>query len=89
MCTLAVSTTVTTSGFTLAMGKLLDRLRENSSAYVMEETSAGYILVGVPEAAEEFNVLVRDLLDRAGEEFVVLPTTDGKTGYERVVLVPL
>ena len=55
----------------------------------MEETSTGYILVAVPEAAEEFNVLVRDLLDRAGEEFVVLPTTDGKTGYERVVLLRL
>lgn len=71
------------------MRKLLDRLKANASAFVMEETSTGYILVAVPEAAEEFNVLVRDLLDRAGEEFVVLPTTDGKTGYERVVLLRL
>ncbi len=71
------------------MVTLLDRLKVGSPAYVMSETEEGYLLIGAPDAKEQFSDLVRDLVNRGGDEFVVLPTSDGKTGYERVILLPL
>lgn len=71
------------------MDELLEQLRADASPCVVEQAQVGYILTRVPEAADAFNALVRDLLNRAGEEFVVLPTTDGSSGYDRAVLLPL
>jgi hypothetical protein len=70
------------------MGKILDRLKAGAPSYAIEEIGDGIVLIRTPAHAETFSMLVRDLLNTSGEEFVALPTTDG-SGYERVVLLPL
>lgn len=32
--------------------------------------------------------MVRDLLDHDPDDFVILPVTDGKTGYDRAIILP-
>ena len=72
------------------MGCLLERLKAGSTAYNVEPTGdGGFILVRDIEHAEEFTNLVRDLINRPTDEFVILPTSDGHTGYERAVILPL
>jgi hypothetical protein len=45
------------------------------------------ILVAREHHREAFSDLVRDLINRDTEEFVVLPVTDGGTGYDRAVIL--
>ena len=71
------------------MGRLLDRLRAGSPAYAVEDAGEGFVLVAVPDHRDEFSDLVRDLINRNTEEFVVLPVTDGGHGYDRAVILPL
>lgn len=71
------------------MGRLLDRLKRDDPAYRLETNSDGLTLVRRDGQADEFNKLARQLINDGGSEFVVLPITDGGTGYERVVLLPL
>lgn len=71
------------------MGGLLDQLRAGAPSYTVEETSAGLTLICQISHELEFSQLVRDLLNRNGSEFVVLPVTDGHQGYERAILVPM
>jgi hypothetical protein len=70
------------------MGKLLDRLKVASETYAVETAGDGFVLVAEQSHRVEFNALVRDLLSRQTDEFVILPVTDGGTGYARVVIVP-
>ncbi|WP_433949998.1 hypothetical protein [Brevundimonas bullata] len=68
----------------------MERLKAGSTAYNVEPTGdGGYILVRHEEHAEEFTQLVRDLINQPTDEFVILPTSDGETGYERAVILPL
>lgn len=71
------------------MGRFLDRLKRDDPAYRLEATDDGLTLVRREGQADEFNELARQLINEGGSEFVVLPITDGGTGYERVVLLPL
>jgi len=71
------------------MGRLLDRLKAGSPAYAVEEAGEGFVLVALAERRDEFSDLVRDLINRNTEEFVVLPVTDGANGYDRAVILPL
>ncbi|QCQ99135.1 MULTISPECIES: hypothetical protein [unclassified Brevundimonas] len=69
---------------------MLERLKAGSTAYNVEPTGdGGFILVRDIEHAEEFTNLVRALINRPTDEFVILPTSDGHTGYERAVILPL
>ena len=71
------------------MGKLLDKLKAGDPAYTLEVTGDGYVLVGDTDHRNEFDGLVRELLNRPTDEFVILPVTDGHTGYDRAIILPL
>ncbi len=72
------------------MGRLLDRLTAGSAAYNVEPSGdGGYVLVRDDGHAEEFSKLVRNLIDLPTDEFVILPISDGHTGYERAVILPM
>lgn len=72
----------------LAMGKLLETLKAASATYAVQTAGGGFVLVAGVAHRAEFNALVRDLLNRQTDEFVVLPVTDGGTGYDRAVILP-
>lgn len=71
------------------MERVLDKLRCESSAYRIECDDDGVTLVARDGLREEFSDVVRDLVEKAGEEYVAFPTADGDAGYERVFLLPL
>ena len=75
--------------FPFRMGRLLDKLIRGSPAYEVKAENDGFSLVGKPDRLDEFNDLVREAVDHAGEEFVVFPTSDGRHGYSRMFIVPL
>jgi hypothetical protein len=71
------------------MGCLLDRLKAGSTAYTVESTGeGGFVLFCREGHADEFTILVRDLVSRFPSEFVILPTSNGSNGYERAVVLP-
>ncbi len=71
------------------MGRLLDRLRQGTPACVVQPEKGGFTLVAKPRRLDEFNALVREAADHAGEDFVVFPTSDGRNGYSRMFVMPL
>lgn len=70
------------------MGRLLNRLQAGSDSYDLEETGYGFVLIRRVDCDDAFGNLVRHLVDWGGDEFVVLPVTDGGRSYERVILLP-
>lgn len=75
--------------FSSVMGKLLDKITAGSPIYAVESTGDGYVLVKRDLYSDDFDRLVRELLDRQTTEFVVLPVTDGSTGYDRAIILPI
>ena len=71
------------------MGKLIEKIVAGSPAYAVQSSAEGYVLIGESSYRDEFNVFVRELLNRQTEEFVILPVTDGHTGYERAIILPM
>lgn len=49
----------------------------------MRADAEGHVLVAEPRHREEFTQLVRELLERDTDAFLILPVTDGGIGYER------
>ncbi|NBW08187.1 MAG: hypothetical protein EBR82_09190 [Caulobacteraceae bacterium] len=73
-----------------AMGRLFDRLKAGAAEYTVEPTGeGGFVLIRNDEHSEAFARLVRDLINYPNDEFAMLPTGDGRGGYERVVILPL
>ncbi|WGM45859.1 hypothetical protein KOAAANKH_00723 [Brevundimonas sp. NIBR10] len=61
-----------------------------SAAYTVESTGeGGIVLVRQDSHAEEFSRLVRDLINTPNDEYVILPSRDARSEYERVVVLPL
>ncbi|WP_404418544.1 hypothetical protein [Brevundimonas vesicularis] len=71
------------------MGRFLDKLSRDDPAYELSASDDGYTLISRAGHEDEFNELARDLIDNAGSEFVVLPSSDGQVGYERVFIIPI
>ena len=71
------------------MRRLLDRFSRDDPAFRLEADGAGVVLIRQDGQAEPFNAIARDLINEAGNEFLVFPTTDGAAGYERVFILPL
>lgn len=71
------------------MGRLLDRLLEGSHAYSIKREPDGFILIGQPDCADKFSDLVRDVSQKAGEDFIVFTTSDGHSGYSQMFVLPL
>lgn len=77
------------SVFLLIMGRLLDRLLQGSHAYSIKRDADGFVLIGQPEWAEEFNDLVRDVSQKAGDDLIVFTTSDGRHGYSQMYILPM
>jgi len=75
--------------YPINMGRLLDKLRNESCACRIVPEGEGVLLVAHKGLRDEFSDLVRDLVRTSGEDYVAFPTTDGHAGYERVFLLPL
>lgn len=71
------------------MGRFLDSLLEASAAYQVRQDDDGFLLVGNPKRADEFNDVVRQAADDAGEDFVAFPIGDGDHGYSQMFILPL
>lgn len=71
------------------MGRVLDRLLEASPAYIVRREKDGYFLIANPAQPDAFNDVVRDAVEKAGDDFVVFPTSDGHHGYSQMFIIPL
>jgi len=71
------------------MGKLLDKLIQGTPVWDVKPETGGFTLVGKPDRLAEFSDLVREAVDRAGDDFVVFPVSDGHHGYSQMFVVPL
>nr|WP_313522268.1 hypothetical protein [Brevundimonas diminuta] len=71
------------------MGRFLDSLLEASAAYQIRQDDDGFLLIGNPKRAAEFNDIVRHATDDAGEDYVAFPISDGDHGYSQMFIIPL
>lgn len=72
------------------MGLTLDALLHAGQGRRLEDGGTGFrILPGAHEAPDDFSRFVREVLDSAGSEFVALPVSDGRVGYDEVYVIPL
>lgn len=71
------------------MGQFLDSLLEVSAAYQVRQDDDGFLLTGNSKRADEFNAVVRQATDDAGEDFVAFPISDGDHGYSHMFILPL
>ena len=72
------------------MGLFLQSLRDGGPIHAVEKADRGFAIVRKPKAdPDAFNLLARETIDRAGADFVALPSTDGRGGYDQVVIIPL
>ena len=72
------------------MGLKLEAVLQTGQGRSVEDGGMGYrILRGAEEAPCDFNRFVRTVLDSSGDEFVALPVSDGRLGYDEVFIIPL
>lgn len=72
------------------MTSFLKSLRKPGRAYRIEDADGGFFIVRNDGAeADAFNALARQTIDLSGTDYVALPITDGKLGYERIFIVPM
>lgn len=71
------------------MRQFLDSLLETSPAYQVRRDSDGFLLIGSPEFAAEFNTVVRQAAHDSGKDFVAFPVSDGERGYSEMFILPL
>ena len=71
------------------MRHLVENLRADSTSFDLEETDEGFILTRRIGRDDEFNQLVRRLINRTDDQFVILPVNDGPKAYGWVILLPL
>ncbi len=71
------------------MGRFLNSLLETSPAYQVRRDSDGFLLIGNPRRAAQFNDIVRQATDNAGEDYVAFPISDGDHGYSQMFILPL
>ncbi|WP_029416887.1 hypothetical protein [Brevundimonas bacteroides] len=67
----------------------LTQLRSATPGQFVEFDETGFSIERRDSDPNAFNRLVREALDSAGTEFVAFPTTDGRTGYAALYVVPL
>jgi len=68
----------------------LQSLREGGGVYAVEKNELGFAIVRKPDAdPEASNELAREPLSQSGDDFVALPVSDGRMGYEQVFIIPI
>lgn len=72
------------------MGLFLESLLEGGPSHAVEKVRAGFLIVPKPDSdPESFNEVVREILRRADDDYVALPRSDGRLGYDLVLIVPV
>jgi len=72
------------------VGAFIDGLRQADACHLTEPTEEGFAIVRrSPEHAQAFNALARETIHRSGRDYVALPRTDGPTGYDQVLIIPI
>lgn len=66
----------------------LKSLRKPGRFCRVEKADGGFFLVRTDDR-DAFNELARQAIDRSGLDYVALPVSDGKAGYERVFIMPM
>ena len=67
----------------------LETLRAPSPHHRVEEAEDGFFIVRAEAAAaSQFDALVREAMQRAGDEYLALPVAEGGPGYSRVFILP-
>lgn len=64
----------------------LSIIRANKPAFTVEPSPAGYTIKATAEHQNEFNRVVRELLNGRDKDFTVLPVP-GRSGYEAAEIV--
>lgn len=70
------------------MGQFAARFRNDHPVYRLEAGDSGLLLIRRTGQDKPFDELTRSLINDAGADFAVFPTTEG-SGYERVFVVPI
>ena len=71
------------------MRHLVENLRADSTSFDLEETDEGFILTRRIGRDDEFNQLVRKLINRTDDQFVIPLVNDGPKAFGRAILLPL
>jgi len=62
---------------------------KNGSPIDVEKTADGFVIIPKEGQAATFTQMIEDLAFSPEDRFAVFPVSDGKTGYERAVILPL
>jgi len=72
------------------LGLFLQSLRDGGPAHAVEPASTGFAIVPKPGGdPQAFNDLARETLNRAGSDYAAFPRTDGRSGYDQVIVIPI
>lgn len=71
------------------MRYLLAELLEGSPLYEVRRDGDGFMFVGHPDRLKEFSQIVRRAQDKAGDEYLVFPTSAPRRLYSQMFIVPI
>lgn len=71
------------------MDRLFESLRQETAAYSVEPYEEGFLIVRKPGAEEPFDEVARAVINHSGEVFAAFPRSDGRGGYESVLILPI
>jgi hypothetical protein len=66
----------------------IELLKAGGSCFRVEEAEHGFLLHVIPGDEANFNIIVRRLMEEAGETYVAFPRSDGNGGYDCVHIIP-
>lgn len=66
----------------------LSALRSGGSSFTTEEQDGALVLHGSESDRQNFNVIVRRLINEPTVHYSVFPRSDGKGGYDSVHVIP-
>jgi len=71
------------------MKNLLASIQTGSPLFEVETVNEGWAIVPKPGQESAFTQMIEDIAFSPNDEFAIFPVSDGKTGYERAVVLPL
>lgn len=71
------------------MTLFLTTLRAGGPAFTVSEASEGFTITAVAGREAGFNDIARLCMEKAGSTFVAFPRSDGRGGYDQVLILPI
>lgn len=72
------------------MGVFLQSLKDGGPSHAVETSEEGFVVV--PRRRTDraaFNRFARQVMERAGDDYVALPRYDGPSSYDRIFIIPI